>query len=134
MDGTPAFADGAGSGGGVVNGAFVERIQMGDRSADDANSPRNIINTFYYKTGFTAAREEDFLTSALQEKTGPERYPGDFVASENWPNVAPGRLGPVNAWSPIYLAGEVDDLLTTNPKPPILWIRGDSDHLGDSTR
>jgi pimeloyl-ACP methyl ester carboxylesterase len=134
VDGTPTFADAAGSGGGVVNGAFVERIQQGDRSADDANSPRNIINTFYYKAGFTAAREEDFLTSALQEKCGPERYPGDFTPSENWPNVGPGSLGPVNAWSPKYLAGEVDDLLAVEPKPPILWIRGDSDLIvGDNS-
>ncbi len=125
--GTPCFEDGAGSGGGVVSALFVERIQMGDRSADDANSPRTIINTFYYKAPFQAAREEDFLTAALMEKTGPERYPGDFVPSDNWPNVGPGVLGPVNCWSPKYLAHEVDDFLAANPKPPILWIHGDSD-------
>lgn len=134
IDGTPTFDDGAGSGGGVVSTAFIERIQAGDRSADDANSPRNIINSFYYKAPFTAAREEDFLTAALQEKTGSERYPGDFMASPNWPNAAPGKLGPVNCWSPIYLRGEVDALLAANPKPPVLWIHGDSDMVvGDNS-
>ena len=87
----------------MVNPAFVQRIQMGDRSADDPNSPRNIINAFYYKAPFRAAREEDFLTAALMEKTGGDRYPGDFVPSANWPNVGPGVLGPVNCWSPKYL-------------------------------
>ena len=125
--GAPCFADCAGSGGGVVSPVFVQRIQAGDRSADDPNSPRNIINAFYYKAPFRAAREEAFLTAALQEKTGPDRYPGDFVSSPNWPNVAPGVLGPVNCWSPKYLRGDVADLLAADPKPPILWIRGDSD-------
>jgi pimeloyl-ACP methyl ester carboxylesterase len=125
--GTPTFDDAAGSGGGVVSPVFVERIQMGDRSADDPNSPRNIINSFYYKAPFTAAREEEFLTAALMEKVGPERYPGDSVPSENWPNVGPGVLGPVNCWSPKYLGSEVADLLAATPKPPILWIHGDSD-------
>lgn len=126
-DGTPCFEDAAGSGGGVVSPLFVERIQMGDRSADDANSPRTVINTFYYKPPFRAAREEDLLTAALMEKTGPERYPGDSVPSANWPNVGPGVWGPVNCWSPKYLQGEVDDLLAAEPKPPVLWIHGDSD-------
>lgn len=129
IDGVPYFEDFAGSGGGVVSPVFVQRIQMGDRSADDANSPRTVINAFYYKPPFRAAREEDFLTAALMEKTGPDRYPGDFVPSANWPNVGPGVLGPVNCWSPKYLRPEVGDLLAADPKPPILWIRGDSDMI-----
>lgn len=127
IDGVPCYDDFAGSGGGVVNADFVARIVARDRSADDANSPRNVINAFYYKAPFRAGREEDFLTAALQEKTGPERYPGDFVPSAHWPNFAPGVLGPVNCWSPKYLAGEVPDLLAAHPKPPVLWIHGDSD-------
>ncbi len=134
IEGTPCFDDFAGSGGGVVSPVFIQRIQMGDRSADDANSPRNIINAFYYKPPFRAAREEDFLTASLMEKTGPDRYPGDSVPSPNWPYVAPGVWGPVNCWSPKYLRDDVPDLLAANPKPPILWIRGDSDLVvGDNS-
>lgn len=134
VEGTPCFDDFAGSGGGVVSPLFVQRIQMGDRSADDANSPRNIINAFYYKPPFRAAREEDFLTAALMEKTGADRYPGDSVPSPNWPNVAPGVWGPVNCWSPKYLRDQVPDLLAAEPKPPVLWIRGDSDLVvGDNS-
>ena len=39
-------SDCAGSGGGTVNPEFVKRIQAGDRSAEDPNSPRNVINAF----------------------------------------------------------------------------------------
>jgi len=127
VDGTPCFDDFAGSGGGVVSPLFIERIQMGDRGAEDSNSPRNIINAFYYKPPFRAAREEDFLTASLMERTGPEKYPGDFVPSPNWPNVAPGTKGIVNCWSPKYLKNDVAELLAVSPKPPLLWLRGDSD-------
>ncbi len=128
-DGTPCYDDFAGSGGGVVNPTFIKLIQDGDRSTADPNSPRNVINSFYYKAPFRAAREEDFLTAALMEKTGPEKYPGDFVPSANWPNVAPGTKGIVNCWSPKYLATDVAELLAVTPKPPILWLRGDSDMI-----
>ncbi len=128
-DGRPCYADFAGSGGGVVNPAFIQFIQAGDRSESDPNSPRNVINSFYYKPPFRAQREEDFLTAALTQKTGNDSYPGDFVASTNWPNVAPGTKGIVNCWSPKYLANDVPELLSTTHKPPILWVRGDSDMI-----
>lgn len=134
VDGQPLFDDHAGSGGGVVNPEFVRRIQIQDRSADDANSPRNIINAFYYVAPFRAAREEDFLTAALMEKTGADRYPGDFVPSPNWPNVAPGVHGPVNCWSLKYLQQDVPDLLAVEHKPPVLWLRGSHDLIvGDNS-
>lgn len=126
-DGAPCYDDFAGSGGGSVNPEFVRRMQIGDRSADDANSPRNVINTFYYKPPFRAEREEAYLDSLLLEKTGADKYPGDFTPSANWPNVAPGVLGPINATSPKYfnLSGIVD----MPRKPPILWVHGDSDQI-----
>lgn len=127
--GNPCYADFAGSGGGVVNPTFVQLIKDGDRGVSDPNSPRNVINAFYYKPPFQAAREEDFLTAALMEKTGSDRYPGDFVPSPNWPNVAPGVLGPVNAWSLKYIAQDTPDFIAANPKPQILWVRGDSDMI-----
>ena len=129
VTGNPCYADFAGSGGGVVNPTFVQLIKDGDRGTSDPNSPRNVINAFYYKPPFQAAREEDFLTAALMEKTGSDRYPGDFVPSPNWPNVAPGALGPVNAWSLKYIAQDAPDFIAANPKPPLLWVRGDSDMI-----
>jgi pimeloyl-ACP methyl ester carboxylesterase len=131
--GTPCYPDFAGSGGGVVNPDFIKRIAAGDRSAADPNSPRNVINAFYYKPPFRAAREEDFLTSALQEATGTQFYPGDFTPSTNWPNVAPGVWGPINAGSPKYVRGDAEGLLGIAPKPPILWIHGADDQIVSDT-
>lgn len=127
VTGTPCYDDFAGSGGGTVNPEFVRRIQIKDRSAEDPNSPRNVINAFYYKAGFTAAREEAFLDAALLERTGNDRYPGDMTASTNWPNVAPGVYGPINAGSPKY--GNVAGIVDSASKPPVLWVRGDSDMI-----
>jgi pimeloyl-ACP methyl ester carboxylesterase len=134
IEGTPCHDDCAGSGGGAVNPEFVRRIKQGDRSEEDPNSPRNVINAFYYVPPFRAAREEDFLTASLMEKMNDDagiafRYPGDFVASENWPNVAPGVWGPINAGSPKYVLDDVPALIATQPKPPILWIRGSHDMI-----
>ncbi|MBN1922833.1 MAG: alpha/beta hydrolase [Anaerolineae bacterium] len=129
VEGLSCHDDFAGSGGGVVNPTFVQLIKEGDRGTGDPNSPRNVINGFYYKPPFQAAREEDFLTGALMEKTGSDRYPGDFAPSPNWPNVAPGVWGPVNAWSLKYTGQDVADFLAATPKPPILWVRGDSDMI-----
>lgn len=125
--GTPCYDDYAGSGGGVVNPEFVRRIQAGDRSADDPNSPRNVINAFYYKAPFRAQREEEFLSAALLEKMGNDRYPGDMTPSANWPHVAPGQWGPINATSPKYF--NVSAIVNLAPKPPVLWIRGEADQI-----
>lgn len=131
LDGTPCYDDFAGSGGGVVNPEFVKRIQEQDRSGDDPNSPRNVINTFYYKPPFRAAREEDYLSSLLTEKIGTDRYPGDFNLSNNWPGVCPGVYGPINATGPkVFNTSAIADLAT---KPSILWIRGDSDQIVSDT-
>ncbi len=128
-EGAPCYDDFAGSGGGAVNPEFVKRIKDGDRSEDDPNSPRNVINAFYYKPPFRAAREEDLLTAALREKMGDDRYPGDLTPSANWPNVAPGVWGPINAGSPKYVLDDAPALLAVQPKPPILWIRGSDDMI-----
>jgi pimeloyl-ACP methyl ester carboxylesterase len=123
--GTPNYPDFAGSGGGVVNPEFIRRIKEGDRGAEDPNSPRNVIRTFYYHGGFRPEREEAFLEAALLEKMGDERYPGDMTPSENWPTVAPGKWGPINAVSPKFF--NTSGLVDLDNKPPILWVRGDSD-------
>lgn len=130
VDGTPCYDDFAGSGGGVVNPEFPKLIAAGDRSADNPQaSPRVVMNSFYWKPPFKPAREEDLLSSLLTEKIGPDKYPGDFVASANWPNVAPGVHGPINALSPKYVGDTVKHFIAAQPKPPILWVRGDSDQI-----
>jgi len=130
LEGTPNYADFAGSGGGTVNPDFPRLIGEDDRSTDDPQaSPRVVMNSFYWKPPFKPQREEELLSGLLSEKIGPERYPGDQAPSENWPNVAPGKWGPVNAISPKYVGDSVERLLNASPKPDILWVRGDSDQI-----
>lgn len=127
IEGEPCYDDFAGSGGGVVNPDFPRLIAEGDRSSDNPQaSPRVVMNGFYWKPPFIPEREEDLLSSLLSEHIGEDAYPGDFVASENWPNVAPGKLGPINAVSPKYLK-PISPLYEIDPKPPVLWVRGSDD-------
>ena len=87
------------------------------------------MNLFYWKPPFKPAREEDLLSSLLTEKIGPDKYPGDFVPSPNWPNVAPGKFGPINAASPKYVGDSVKQFIAAQWKPPILWVRGSDDQI-----
>jgi pimeloyl-ACP methyl ester carboxylesterase len=129
LDGVPCSPDFAGSGGGTVNPEFARLLGDGDRSSDHQASPRNVLNAFYWKPPFVPTREEDLLSSVLSEKVGDTKYPGDFVASEHWPNVAPGKFGPINAISAKYAVGVAERFVATKPKPPILWVRGADDQI-----
>ncbi len=131
-DGTPTWPDFAGSGGGTANPDFVQRIERGDRGSDQ-NSPRTVMNTFYFKPPFRALpdREEIYVTSILSTKITPGNYPGDMVPSSNWPDVAPGVHGVNNALAPKYL--NQSDFATINVKLPVLWIYGVDDQIVSDT-
>jgi pimeloyl-ACP methyl ester carboxylesterase len=130
VDGQPCYDDFAGSGGGVVNPEFPKLMAAGDRSTDNPQaSPRVVMNSFYWKPPFKPAREEELLSSLMTEKVGEQKYPGDFVPSGNWPNVAPGKFGPINALSPKYVGDTVEKFVASPNKPPVLWVRGDSDMI-----
>ena len=130
IDGQPCYDDFAGSGGGIVNPDFPKLMAAGDRSTDNPQaSPRVVMNSFYWKPPFKPAREEDLLSSLMTEKVGGQKYPGDFVPSTSWPNVAPGKFGPINALSPKYVGDSVERFINASPKPPMLWVRGDSDMI-----
>ena len=60
---------------------------------------------------------------------GDERYPGDSTPSPNWPNVAPGKYGPINAGSPKYVLADVPQLIAAPHKSAVLWIRGSDDQI-----
>ncbi|MBA2376672.1 MAG: alpha/beta hydrolase [Actinomycetota bacterium] len=129
ISGTPCHPDFAGSGGGTANPDFVKRLSEGDRSDEDANSPRNVMNAFYFKPPFRAEpeREEACLTSVLSTKVVDGNYPGDMTASENWPTVAPGAKGMNNAISPKYC--DLSAFAGIHPKPDVLWVRGADDQI-----
>jgi pimeloyl-ACP methyl ester carboxylesterase len=124
-DGALCAPDGAGSGGGAANPDYVRRLRAGERGADDPNTPRNVMNAFYFKPPFRSRLEETFVDSMLMTRVGDDFYPGDMRPSEHWPNVAPGDRGVLNT----IAAGRprLDGIVNVSPKPPILWARGADD-------
>jgi pimeloyl-ACP methyl ester carboxylesterase len=126
-DGTPCFPDYAGSGGGTGSQDFTQRIAAGDRSAESPFSPRNVMRTSYWSPTHQepADREDVLVDEILKSATGVDGYPGDFTPSDNWPGVAPGTRGILNALSGKYCnwAG----IVGIDPKPPILWTHGSAD-------
>ncbi len=132
-EGALCYPDGAGCGGGGVNPDFRQRIKDGDRSADSPNSPRNVMNTFYFKPPFKVSpeMEEVYVSAMLSTKEGDQNWPGDMTPSANWPNVAPGTTGVNNTLAPTYLNQSA--FAAINPKPDVLWYRGDSDQIVSDT-
>jgi len=125
--GEPCFGDFAGSGGGIVSPEFIERIRQHDRSTKHAASPRNLLRNAFVKAPFRFSNENALLDGSLLQRVGEQRYPGDSVSSANWPFTAPGSWGPINAVSRRFL--DLGGLSRMTTKPPILWIRGDSDAI-----
>ncbi|HEY1419904.1 MAG TPA: alpha/beta hydrolase [Candidatus Dormibacteraeota bacterium] len=127
LDGTPCFPDYAGSGGGTGSPDFTNQIAAHDTGSDSPFSPRNVINSSYWAPTHREPKErEDMLVDEVNKSvTGEDGYPGDLVPSPNWPGIAPGTRGILNALSPKYCswAGIVD----LEPKPPILWTHGTAD-------
>lgn len=131
--GTPCWPDFAGSGGGTANPDFVKRLLEGDRGSESPNSPRNVLNAFYFKPPFRATpeREEAFVSSMLSTKCTEGNYPGDFTPSENWPNIAPGKRGVLNTMAPNYC--NLHALGQVQGGPPILWVHGADDQIVSDT-
>ncbi len=126
-DGTPCFPDYAGSGGGTGSPDFTARIAAQDRTAESPFSPRNILNAAYWQPHHREPpeREDLLVDEILKSVTGEDGYPGDFTPSENWPGVAPGTRGILNALSPKYC--DWSRLPDVEPKPPVLWVHGTED-------
>ena len=134
---TPCWSDYAGSGGGLVNPDFVRFLEqsMGDdpREPDNPSSPRNVMNATYFKPPFRVARgrEEVLVSEILRTKVGNYNYPGERAPSPNWPKVAPGRWGIVNAFSPKYC--DLSAFAEIQPRPDVLWVRGADDRTVSDT-
>lgn len=125
--GTLCFADGAGSGAGLVHPEVVRRLNMGDAGTDSPFSVRNLMRRGVWDAPFVPAREDALIQASLSTHLGEQAYPGDFVASPNWPFRAPGKFGPNNALSPVYNRAVARRMVEARNKPPVLWIRGDRD-------
>ena len=126
-EGIPNYPDFAGSGGGLIAPAVVERYLEKDFTADSPFTARSALRTLIVKPGFTLPSEfEDALVEQmLMMVIGEEFYPGDGVESYHWPFTGPGVWGPNNALSPKYC--DLRGLAQIRPQPPILWVRGADD-------
>ena len=122
VEGTMTYDDGAPAG---INPDFVQALADGDRGLENPMSPRNVFRQFYVKPPFIAEREDALIDSMISTKIGDDWYPGNSVPSKNWPGAAPGDKGILPAFNRKYFDASV--LADIDPKPPILWIRGDSD-------
>lgn len=125
--GEPNYSDFAGCGGGVVAKEFIAQIKLQDTSSDSDFSPRNVIRNSYFAKPWIMPREEQLLRASLKQKIAVDRYPGDFTESENWPYVAPGKFGPINAISAKYF--NAAELVNIEKKAPILWLHGAEDKV-----
>jgi pimeloyl-ACP methyl ester carboxylesterase len=126
-DGTPCFDDYAGSGGGTGNPEFIKRLAEHDTSTESPFSPRNVMNSSYWSASHREPpeREDMLLAEVLKSVTGDDGNPGDSTTSPNWPGVAPGTRGILNALSPKYCNWAA--IVDIEPKPPILWTHGSAD-------
>jgi pimeloyl-ACP methyl ester carboxylesterase len=104
-------------------------LKEGETGSANQVAPVNVMNTFYFRPPFTVddATEQRFVASMNSTVVGDDNYPGDMNPSANWPMIAPGVRGVLNAIAPIHF--NVSALADIAPKPPILWVRGDSDQI-----
>jgi pimeloyl-ACP methyl ester carboxylesterase len=131
LEGTPNNEEFSGSGGGTANPEFVKLLAAGDRTADSPTSPRNVMNSFYFRPPFRSAREDVFVGEMLSTVCGAANYPGDLSTTVAWPGIGPGAQGVNNALSPKYLNQVA--FAAIEPRPPVLWVRGDSDQIVSDT-
>ncbi|MEZ4859757.1 MAG: alpha/beta hydrolase [Caldilineaceae bacterium] len=126
-DGSPCYPDYAGSGGGGANPEFVQRLLDQDRSAASPLSIRNVMNSSYWSANHRepAEREDMLVDEVLKSLVGDGGYPGDSTTSANWPGIAPGTQGILNALSGKYC--NWSGLVEIDPKPPVLWTHGSAD-------
>jgi pimeloyl-ACP methyl ester carboxylesterase len=126
-DGTRLTDDDAGAGGGGGNPDFVQRLADGDTTDAEATSPRSVFRSGYVAPGYTTEHEDVWVASMLTTSTATGNYPGDGVASENWPGFAAGTTGVLNTMVPKYF--DTSGIVGLDPKPPILWIHGTADAI-----
>lgn len=126
--GTPCYADFAGSGGGTAAPDFVRRLAERDASEDEPmSSPRVTMRTFFWSPKFKAPDEDELIAEVLLTAVGDDFYPGASTPSANWPGVGPAPRGVNNAMSPAWCdTSAFGDV--ANPAP-LLWIRGDEDQV-----
>lgn len=123
-EGTPHYPVGLGSGAGTANPMLTFSGMVGDSSFI-----RDVMNKYLFKAPFRMNQEweKEFIQTISSVKIGYEYYPGNYQVAWKWPYVVAGDKGVLNTMSPKY--ARLDDFLDVEPKPPVLWIRGDDDQI-----
>ena len=95
--------------------------------------PRTTLHNVYFKPTFELDPEweEIFIDGMLKTKVGEGMYPGDTRQVAVWPFIASGDKGICNNMAPNH--GNLSGIADIDPKPPILWVRGDSDGFVSDT-
>lgn len=132
IEGTRCWDDYAGSGAGLINPELLRLLETGDRSTDSMFSPRSMLRNVLQANPEPLEHEDALVDAMLSTHLGDRDYPGDAVASANWPFVSPGVWGPNNALSPKYTA-EAAGVVSADPKPSILWVQGEGDRIVSDT-
>ena len=127
-DGQMLEPAGLASGGGCANAQLVQCLLAGEREL-----PRTTLHNVYFKPTFELDPEweEIFIDGMLKTKVGEGMYPGDTRQVAVWPFIASGDKGICNTMAPNH--GNLSGIADIEPKPPILWVRGDSDGFVSDT-
>lgn len=127
-DGVMLDPPGLASGGGCANQKLVKALLTGERGF-----LRTTLNSVYFKPPFRMEHdwEERFIDEMLKTKVGEGMYPGNTTIVTQWPLVAAGDKGVCNTMAPNH--GNLSALADIPVKPPVLWVRGDSDIMVSDT-
>lgn len=127
-EGIPYDDRGWGSPGGFANKDFLDRLHAQDRS-DAPFTARSVLRKSLFSESFTPDKqwEDLYVEELLKIRLGQDYYPGDFTPLAAFPYVLPGERGISNALAPQY--ADMSAFPDIQPKPPVLWIRGDLDKL-----
>lgn len=130
-DGSRLTDDDAGVGGGGANPDFVQRLIDHDTTDEAPTSPRSVFRSGYVSADYDGVNEDLWVESMLTTSTAEGNYPGDGVASENWPGFAAGTTGVLNTMAPRYF--DTSGIVDLPVKPPILWVHGTADAIVSDT-
>jgi pimeloyl-ACP methyl ester carboxylesterase len=126
-DGSRLTDDDAGTGGGGANPDFIQRLIDHDTTDEAQTSPRSVFRSGYVSSDYTSEHEDVWVESMLTTSTAEGNYPGDSVASGNWPGFAAGTIGVLNTMAPRHF--DVSGIVDLAEKPPVLWIHGTADAI-----
>ncbi|WP_370326107.1 alpha/beta fold hydrolase [Euzebya sp.] len=124
-DGSPTTPDFAGSGGGGANPELVRLMREQERGGDHPASPRSVTRSIFFPSPDDIRDEDLIVDGILAAAVGDDHYPGDSVPSDNWPGVAPGDRGILNAISPKHF--DLSGFGTAGLAVPVLWVHGAAD-------